>query len=120
MLNSILKKALAVAMAALMLAAFSGCGDNNEPGAEPKNAQTDIKKDDVKSEDDNKKDEEALEKKEEAASGNAEAAPQINSAEELEGIVNEFNETDDPERKEELRKQLEAILSQAEAAAENN
>ena len=42
--------------------------------------------------------------------------PVLESAEELEGMVNEFNTTEDPERKEELRKQLEAFLSQAEAA----
>lgn len=41
----------------------------------------------------------------------------IESAEDLNAIVEEFNETDDEERKEELRKELEKIFAQAEAAA---
>ena len=44
-------------------------------------------------------------------------APVVESAEELESMVDEFNNTDDPERKEELRKQLEQILASAEAQA---
>lgn len=44
-------------------------------------------------------------------------APVIESTEQLEGMIDEFNSTDNPERKEELRKQLEAILKQAEEAS---
>lgn len=41
-------------------------------------------------------------------------APVIESGEELKSMVDEFNNTDDPEKKEELRKKLEAFLNQAE------
>ncbi len=42
----------------------------------------------------------------------------VESAEDLGEIVDEFNTTTDPERKEELREELEKIFAQAEAAAE--
>lgn len=44
-------------------------------------------------------------------------APVIESTEELENIVDEFNNTEDPVKKEELRKKLEAFLAQAEEAS---
>ena len=44
----------------------------------------------------------------------------VESAEQLESMVDEFNNTDDPERKEELRKELEKILQQAEKMSAEN
>ena len=59
------------------------------------------------------------------ASADSGQAPVIESGKELKSMVDEFNNTDDPEKKEELRKKLEAFLNQAEqqsaaSATENN
>ncbi len=107
-----MKKILALVLCVMLAFCFAGCAE--EKGEMPDKAP-------VKSSTDNAAEEnqqsEQTEKKNDETQGGAEA-PVVESAEELEGMINEFNDTDDPERKEELRQQLEAILSQAEEMAQ--
>ena len=51
------------------------------------------------------------------ANNSDEEKSDINTMDQLQGKVDEFNNTDDPERKEELRKELENFIRQAEKDA---
>ena len=51
------------------------------------------------------------------ANNSDEEKSDINTMDQLQGKVDEFNNTDDPERKEELRKELENFIQQAEKDA---
>lgn len=127
-MNSKFKKILLAALcSALCISAF-GCGSAEDKKSETntsvsetqdkaeeadkKNASdTDVKSEENKSE--NKSEEKSSKESDNTTS--TEEAPVIESSEQLESMVDEFNTTEDPERKEELRQQLESFLAQAEA-----
>ena len=84
--------------------------EKEEPKAEEK-----VEKQEAKSEE---KSEAPAEKQEEPASQITNEEGEPVTSEEFEDLVETFNNTDDEEAKEEARKQLEAILKQAEANAQ--
>lgn len=127
-MNSKFKKILlAVLCSTLCISAF-GCGsaedkksktNSNVSETQDKAEDTDKKNasdTDVKSQE-NKTENKSEEKssKESDNTTSTQEAPVIESSEQLESMVDEFNTTEDPERKEELRQQLESFLAQAEA-----
>lgn len=114
-----MKKTLIFIVCAIIALSVVGCKTNKDEKSTPDTkVETKDEKNINSSENlDKKESEEKTEINEDTNTPSAEA-PAVESMEELEGMVNEFNTTEDPERKEELRKQLETILSQAEAAAE--
>ncbi len=112
-----MKKLLALMLCLMMALSVAGCGDDNKEKADskPESAQSQL---------DDKSDEESVSGKEEGkeeGKGNLETH-QTNdvvdiTSEELNEIVEQFNNTDDPEVKEQLRQRLEEIFAQAEAAS---
>lgn len=111
-----MKKTIALILCVIMMSVFSACGDNDKNAGDEKNSiSTSDKAENSKSSNKSKDSEnksDAKTKSDAAAEG--EASITQKSGEEIVDMVNEFNETDDPERKEELRKELEVILSQME------
>lgn len=116
-----MKKILVLLLCLTVLFAFSACGKKDNVKVEPNGVTSTEEKVEEKAT-------EAVEEKatdtEKTVNDDAEEAETeefepvvIESAEDLNAIVEEFNETDDEERKEELRKELEKIFAQAEAAA---
>ncbi len=116
-----MKKILSLLLCVMIVMSFAACGKKDEG---LKNTSGAIQSEDVTKEDnaegidkaEDKTDEKAAESNEEDAS-ETQVLPST-TAEELEGMVDEFNTTEDPERKEELRKELEEFLKQAEAMAQ--
>lgn len=131
-MNSKFKKILLAALcSALCISAF-GCGSAEDKKSETntsvsetqdkaeeadkKNASdTDVKSEENKTENKSENKSEEKSSKESENTTSTEEAPVIESSEQLESMVDEFNTTEDPERKEELRQQLESFLAQAEA-----
>lgn len=127
------KTVLTILCVVLCLSAF-GCGSKNNGGDNKKDSaqQTEQTEQngakDEQNKDGDKKDNGSSDNKSSdnsGASADSGQAPVIESGEELKSMVDEFNNTDDPEKKEELRKKLEAFLNQAEqqsaaSATENN
>lgn len=120
-----MKKVLILTICALLIMPLAACGGDN-------NSSADSQKADISQKADNKADADGAKKAADNSDDNtnettvnkpsdktdsADETPVLESAEELENMVNEFNTTDDPERKEELRSQLENILAQAEQQA---
>ena len=99
-----------------MVVSVVGCGKDKGKVEEKKPSSTQVQTEEKPVE---KADKEANAEKTEETDGDEAEVTEIplESAEALEDIVNEFNNTDDPEVKEELRKKLEEIFAQAEAAA---
>lgn len=127
-MNSKFKKILLAALCSALCVSAFGCGSSEDKksetntnvsetkdkagDADKKNASdTDVKSQENKTE--NKSEEKSSKESDNAA--NTQEAPVIESSEQLESMVDEFNTTEDPERKEELRQQLESFLAQAEA-----
>lgn len=115
-----LKKTALMVLCVVMCLSAVGCGTGKtEDNQNKATQQTEQKNDNGKSENaDADKDKNGDNKESGADNGgesaDAEQAPVIESGEELKSMVDEFNNTDDPEKKEELRKKLEAFLNQAE------
>lgn len=124
-----MKKIISLLMCLMVIISLSACGKKNSTDStsvsenadkaaveQQKDNDTDIKEE--KSAD--KSEEKAV--KAESDNNNAADVEQlpVESAEQLESMVDEFNNTDDPERKEELRKELEKILQQAEKMSAEN
>ena len=115
------KTVLAILCVVLCLSAF-GCGSKNSGDDKKDSAQQTEQTDGNAAKDEQNRDNGLSDNK---SSDNSGQAPVIESGEELKSMVDEFNNTDDPEKKEELRKKLEAFLNQAEqqsaaSATENN
>lgn len=121
------KTVLAILCVVLCLSAF-GCGSKNSGDDKKDSAQQTEQTDGNAAKDEQNKDNGLSDNKSSdngGASADSGQAPVIESGEELKSMVDEFNNTDDPEKKEELRKKLEAFLNQAEQqsaapATENN
>ena len=114
-----MKKLLVLLLCLVMAVSVVGCGKDKGKVEEKKPSSTQVQTEEKAVEKAEKEAKaEKTEETEEADGSEAmvtEIAPE--SAEALADIVNEFNNTDDPEVKEELRKKLEEIFAQAEAAA---
>lgn len=119
------KTVLTILCVVLCLSAF-GCGSKNSGDDKKDSAQQTEQTDGNAAKDEQNKDNGSSDNKSSDNSGaDGGQAPVIESGEELKSMVDEFNNTDDPEKKEELRKKLEAFLNQAEqqsaaSATENN
>lgn len=107
-----MKRLLALLLCLVIAVSVAGCGKDKEKSAENESGSAQVQSEE-------KSGAEAETGKEEKADENSAQAVEIplESAEELSEIVDEFNNTDDPEVKEELRKKLEAIFAQVEAAS---
>lgn len=108
-----MKKFLLLSLALLLL--LPGCWGKQEPAEQPQTSVTD----DTESSQTAPEDDTAApaEDPQENTEEQAEEVP-MPTMEEMESMVNEFNDPNiDPEKKEELRTQLEAILKQAEQQA---
>ncbi len=118
-----LKKTVLMILCVLLCISAFGCGtkksDDNQNNSAQQTEQSD-KPDNKDSSDKNGKSADSAKAADKSAEGGADAgqAPVIESGEELKSMVDEFNNTDDPEKKEELRKKLEAFLNQAEQQSE--
>lgn len=119
-----MKKVISLILCLMLVLSFSACGKKSdstsdkgtvaEQKSDVKNKSEEDASDDKTKNDTNKKSDNV-----ESDDGSSEVNQlPVESAEQLEGMVNEFNNTEDPERKEELRKQLEEILKQAEQLSE--
>ena len=110
-----MKRTLIFLLAALMIVSV-GCGKKKPTNEQPVSSQTQTET--QTNEQKNETPDPAPEKVENkqpapASDANGAQAPVINSMEELESMINEFNSAEEGDRKEELREQLEQILSQA-------
>lgn len=125
-----MKKVLIFTICALLIMSLAACGGDKNSVPDTQKAdigqkaedKTDVggTKESADNSDDNGKSDQTNENAVNESSDKADSAdeaPVVESAEELENMVDEFNTTDDPERKEELRSQLEKILAQAEQQA---
>ncbi|MBE7030699.1 MAG: hypothetical protein E7409_04635 [Ruminococcaceae bacterium] len=110
-----MKRTLIFLMVALLVLS-SGCGKKKQANDQPVSSQSQTENGAVeqKKEQPASKPEQA-EKKQPASAPEAGSnqAPVVNSMEELESMINEFNSAEEGDRKEELRQQLEKILEQA-------
>ena len=124
-----MKKIISLLMCLMVIISLSACGKKNS--TDSKSASEKADKAAVEQQMDNDTDikekksaDKSEEKTDKAESDNNNAADveqlPVESAEQLESMVDEFNNTDDPERKEELRKELEKILQQAEKMSAEN
>lgn len=123
------KKLMIFAICAVMALTAAGCGSKNKSGDAAPSAQQSSSADsgqnnssDNKGSSDNGEKAQGGEKNNgNDSSGGAnnsdEEKSDINTMDQLQGKVDEFNNTDDPERKEELRKELENFIQQAEKDA---
>ncbi len=102
-----MKKLISIILCVMLAMSVVACGKKTETKSGP---------DTVQSETANEDEAKAETKGEADSSAETKVLPQT-SANELEDKVNEFNTTEDPERKEELRKELEEFLKQAEEMA---
>ena len=108
-----MKKLLVLLLCLVMAASVAGCGKEKSAENESGSAQV---QNEEKSGAEAEASKEEKEEKEDVPSAQVTEIP-LESAEELTEIVEEFNNTDDPELKEELRKKLEDIFAQVEEAA---
>lgn len=123
------KKLMIFAICAVMALMAAGCGSKNKSSDAAPSAQQSSSADsgqnnssDNKDSSDNGEKAQGDEKNNgNDSSGGAnnsdEEKSDINTMDQLQGKVDEFNNTDDPERKEELRKELENFIQQAEKDA---
>ncbi len=123
------KKLMIFAICAVMALTAAGCGSKNKSSDAAPSAQQSSSADsgqnnssDNKGSSDNGEKAQGDEKNNgNDSSGGAnnsdEEKSDINTMDQLQGKVDEFNNTDDPERKEELRKELENFIQQAEKDA---
>lgn len=123
------KKLMIFAICAVMALTAAGCGSKNKSSDAAPSAQQSSSADsgqnnssDNKDSSDNGEKAQGDEKNNgNDSSGSAnnsdEEKSDINTMDQLQGKVDEFNNTDDPERKEELRKELENFIRQAEKDA---
>ena len=123
------KKLMIFAICAVMALTAAGCGSKNKSSDAAPSAQQSSSADsgqnnssDNKGSSDNGEKAQGGEKNNgNDSSGGAnnsdEEKSDINTMDQLQGKVDEFNNTDDPERKEELRKELENFIQQAEKDA---
>ena len=123
------KKLMIFVICAVMALTAAGCGSKNKSSDAAPSAQQNSSADsgqnnssDNKDSSDNGEKAQGDEKnKGNDSSGGAnnsdEEKSDINTMDQLQGKVDEFNNTDDPERKEELRKELENFIRQAEKDA---
>lgn len=123
------KKLMIFAICAVMALTAAGCGSKNKSSDAAPSAQQSSSADsgqnnssDNKGSSDNGEKAQSDEKNNgNDSSGGAnnsdEEKSDINTMDQLQGKVDEFNNTDDPERKEELRKELENFIRQAEKDA---
>ncbi|MBQ3573137.1 MAG: hypothetical protein IJA16_00925 [Clostridia bacterium] len=113
-----MKKLLVLLLCLVMAVVASGCGkdEGKSAGNEPGGAQVQSEEKSGAEAEAEKEATEEKKEKEDATSAQATEIP-LESAEELTEIVEEFNNTDDPEVKEELRQKLEEIFAQVEAAS---
>lgn len=123
------KKLMIFAICAVMALTAAGCGSKNKSSDAAPSAQQSGSADsgqnnssDNKGSSDNGEKAQGDEKNNgNDSSGGAnnsdEEKSDINTMDQLQGKVDEFNNTDDPERKEELRKELENFIQQAEKDA---
>lgn len=108
------KKLMIFAICAVMALTAVGCGSKNSssdaaPSAQQSSGQNNSS--------DNKDSSDNGEKAQDGENNSDEAKSDINTMDQLQDKVDEFNNTDDPERKEELRKELENFIRQAESDA---
>ncbi len=119
-----MKKIISLFLCLMMLVSFSACVKDDNSDTTPEGAKSsavELQGDEAEETETAEKNSDTAPDEDSAKSQEEEAEPIINSGEELESMVNEFNETEDPERKEELREELQKILEQVEkAAAEYN
>ena len=123
------KKLMIFAICVVMALTAAGCGSKNKSSDAAPSAQQSSSADsgqnnssDNKGSSDNGEKAQGDEKNNgNDSSGGAnnsdEEKSDINTMDQLQGKVDEFNNTDDPERKEELRKELENFIRQAEKDA---
>lgn len=109
-----MKRVISLLLCLMLVLSFSACGKKNESTSD-KGTVAEQKADGGHQ----TKEEKSSDNKVDNAKSDNETSSEVKqlpveSAEQLESMVDEFNSTDDPERKEELRKQLEEILNQAE------
>lgn len=114
-----MKKLLVLLLCLVTAVSAVGCGKDKGKAEEKKPSSTQVQTEEKAVEKaDNDEKSENTGNIEETDGDEAEVTEiPLESAEELSEIVDEFNNTDDPEVKEELRKKLEEIFAQAEAAA---
>ena len=121
-----MKKLLTVLLCAVLSISVTACGAKNNSTEKPKTQQTQTDSNSQSKSDSDKKDVDNKTSNEEQKSTDVvESDDKENNSEatepssDLGKMVTEFNDPDiSPERKEELRQQLEEILAQAEAASE--
>ena len=111
-----MKRIVSLLVCLMLVLSFSACGKKSDNG---KTSDESINTEQKADSENQTKEEERSDNKADNAESDNEVSSEvkqlpIESAEQLESIVDEFNSTDNPERKEELRKQLEEILKQAE------
>lgn len=111
-----MKRVISLLLCLMIVLSFSACG---KKGDNENTSDKSIKTEQKANGENQTKEEERSDNKADNAESDNEVSSEvkqlpIESAEQLESIVDEFNSTDNPERKEELRKQLEEILKQAE------
>lgn len=111
-----MKKFLMLALCMLMVLTAVGCGRDEAKEADIKGNT----EQNQKAEADTDKGKDAVVEKNENETTNSSSETKqvvVESAENLEEIIDEFNTTTDPDRKDELRKELEKIFAEAENAA---
>ena len=123
------KKLMIFAICAVMALTAAGCGSKNKSSdAAPSAQQSSSADSGQNNSSDNKDSSDSGEKTQSdeknngndssgGANNSDEEKSDINTMDQLQGKVDEFNNTDDPERKEELRKELENFIHQAEKDA---
>ena len=123
-----MKRIISLIVCLFIAISVSACGKNNDSGemsdfkkpdetVENSQQNSDAEENDKKTSGESEKKSDAEVSQDESVSNeNAADVRQlpVDNAEQLEKMVDEFNNTDDPNRKEELRKELEEILKQAE------
>ena len=117
-----MKRIISLLVCLMLVLSFSACGKKSDNG---KTSDESINTEQKADSENKTKEEENSDNKADNAELDGEASSEVkqlpvDSAKQLENMVNEFNSTDDPERKEELRKQLEEILKQAEQLSEQD
>lgn len=114
-----MKKAITLLMCALILISASACGKKSDKCSSVAYPENETAESSAKEETENDKSVEATTEDAEADDENLAETGELSveSAEQLQEMVDEFNNTDDPERKEEIRAKLEKILERAEQMA---
>lgn len=124
------KKYIIAAICAALCLSFVGCGKKSEAKpedtAETQNAEREESEKAAGDSEDKKEAEpeadKAADSKSDASdnSDNGDEDLPVVTMDEFMDMTNEFNNTDDPERKEELRKEIENILNQLDEESESN